>query len=61
MSLTDNILDHFRGQVAEVKLVTSSGGVFEVVVNGETLHSKKETGVFPKAEDMIKKMEELDQ
>jgi selenoprotein W-related protein len=59
VSFTDDILDHFKGHIAEVKLVTSSGGVFEVVVNGDTLHSKKETGVFPKSDDVIKKMEAL--
>jgi selenoprotein W-related protein len=30
-----------------VTLVPSSGGVFEVSLNGQKLHSKKETGQFP--------------
>jgi selT/selW/selH-like putative selenoprotein len=30
-----------------VKLIESSGGVFEVVVDGTLVYSKKRTGVFP--------------
>ncbi|MBE0574485.1 MAG: Rdx family protein [Desulfuromonadales bacterium] len=32
---------------AEVKLIKSSGGVFEVVVDDELVYSKKTTGTFP--------------
>jgi selenoprotein W-related protein len=32
---------------AEVRLIESSGGVFEVVVDGNLVHSKKRTGSFP--------------
>ncbi len=32
---------------AEVRLIESSGGVFEVVVNGTLAYSKKQTGEFP--------------
>ncbi|MBP3952899.1 Rdx family protein [Bacillus sp. YZJH907-2] len=59
MSFADDILDHFRGKVKEVKLVTSSGGVFEVTVNGEKLYSKKETGEFPESTEVIEKMEAM--
>jgi selenoprotein W-related protein len=33
---------------AEIELVASGGGVFEVDVDGERIHSKKKTGEFPK-------------
>lgn len=59
MSFTDELLDHFRGNVKEVKLITSSGGVFEVVVNDQLLYSKKETGEFPAPKEVIAKMEQL--
>ncbi|EDL65769.1 hypothetical protein BSG1_15975 [Bacillus sp. SG-1] len=36
-----------------MKLVPSSGGAFEVNVNGEKLYSKLETGVFPDIDEMI--------
>jgi selT/selW/selH-like putative selenoprotein len=32
---------------AQVELVKSSGGVFEVTVDGELAYSKKSTGRFP--------------
>jgi selT/selW/selH-like putative selenoprotein len=32
---------------AEVELIESSGGVFEVVVDGKLTWSKKQTGEFP--------------
>jgi selenoprotein W-related protein len=40
-------------------MVPGSGGVFEVTVNGKLIFSKKETGVFPDHEEIIKLMEEL--
>jgi selenoprotein W-related protein len=40
-----------------MELIPSSGGAFEVTVNGEKLYSKLETGVFPKAKEIIEKME----
>ncbi|MCD6186584.1 MAG: Rdx family protein [Desulfuromusa sp.] len=31
----------------KVELIPSSGGVFEVIVDGKLIYSKKATGVFP--------------
>jgi selenoprotein W-related protein len=39
--------------------VPSSGGAFEVTVNGNKIYSKLETGVFPDTEEMIQKIESL--
>jgi selenoprotein W-related protein len=39
-------------------LVPASGGVFEVIVNGEKIYSKDETGVFPDTAELIQKIEE---
>lgn len=36
-----------------VELLRSSGGVFEVAVDGELLYSKKKTGEFPEDEDVV--------
>ena len=33
---------------AEIELVKSSGGVFEITLDGELVYSKKATGRFPK-------------
>jgi selenoprotein W-related protein len=43
-----------------MELVPSSGGVFEVKVNGTKIYSKKETGKFPKSDELIEKMEARD-
>jgi selenoprotein W-related protein len=40
-----------------LELIPSSGGVFEVTINGEKIYSKKETGLFPSSEAIIEKME----
>jgi selenoprotein W-related protein len=39
-----------------MELVPSSGGAFEVTVNGSKIYSKLETGVFPKSREIIDKM-----
>ena len=43
---------HFRGNVQEVTLVPSGGGVFEVTVEGEKIFSKKELDRFPIGEEV---------
>lgn len=37
----------------EVELIQSSGGAFEVRATGELIHSKLQTGRFPKNEEII--------
>jgi selenoprotein W-related protein len=41
-----------------VTLLASSGGVFEVVVNGEMIHSKRQTGVFPEETAVMQQLRE---
>jgi selenoprotein W-related protein len=38
---------------AEVRLIESSGGVFEVVVDGNLVYSKKRTGEFPDEAQLV--------
>lgn len=40
----------------EAKLTKGSGGVFDVVVDGTLVYSKKETGRFPEAGEVSKRM-----
>jgi len=40
----------------EVDLIKSSGGVFEVVVDGVLVYSKKETGEFPDEQELVKQL-----
>ena len=37
----------------KVELIPSGGGVFEVEVDGERIHSKKATGRFPEPEEIV--------
>jgi len=53
----EEILDKYRNQVAEATLIPSSGGVFEVQVNGRTIFSKKETGRFPTPGELTRALE----
>jgi selenoprotein W-related protein len=42
-----------------MELIPSTGGVFEVTINGEKIYSKDETGIFPDIEEIINQMENL--
>jgi selenoprotein W-related protein len=48
-----------KRRVAALKLIPSSGGVFEVIVNGEKIYSKIATGEFPDAEALVQKVRNL--
>jgi len=39
---------------AEVGLIPSGGGVFEIMVDGKLVYSKKSTGEFPDEETLLK-------
>ncbi|TFB23108.1 SelT/SelW/SelH family protein [Filobacillus milosensis] len=39
-----------------MELTPSSGGAFEVIVNGEKIYSKLDTGVFPEIDEIIKQI-----
>jgi len=41
---------------AEVRLVRSSGGAFEVRKDGELIFSKLQTGRFPEPEEILSKL-----
>ncbi|MCT8137898.1 SelT/SelW/SelH family protein [Anaerobacillus sp. CMMVII] len=53
------MLTHFRHEITKLELVPSSGGAFEVIINGKKIYSKLETGSFPEAEEIFEKMEDL--
>jgi selenoprotein W-related protein len=53
------LFNHFRSGVEEMTLIPSSGGAFEVTVNGGKVYSKLDTGVFPDIDEMIEKMEAM--
>ncbi|MBU6401750.1 MAG: SelT/SelW/SelH family protein [Verrucomicrobia bacterium] len=51
--MTEKLLK-LKQQIRSLKLVPSSGGAFEVTLNGQVLHSKLKTGQFPEPDAIIK-------
>ena len=47
-----------KQHIGSLKLVPSSGGVFEVTANGQKLYSKKATGQFPDPDAVVKAVRE---
>jgi len=41
----------------DVELIGSTGGVFEVVVDGELVYSKKATGEFPDEQQLLDQLD----
>lgn len=42
--MADELLSNYQHVIEKLTLITGSKGVFDVVVNGDTLYSKHETG-----------------
>jgi selenoprotein W-related protein len=40
----------------EARLIKGSGGVFEVVLDGRTIFSKKELGRFPETQEILEQI-----
>jgi len=49
----------FKQEIGGVRLIPSSGGVFEVVVDGKLIYSKKATGEFPDFDAMVQQVRQL--
>jgi len=50
--LEDELLTAF-GRDLDIELVRGSGGVYEIVVDGETVFSKKKEGRFPDSGEIV--------
>lgn len=53
----ENVLREHKRQIDEFLIIPSSGGAFEITLNGELLFSKKKLDRFPdeeEAEDLIR-------
>jgi len=57
--LADTLLHDYKNKIGALTFLPSSGGVFEVTVNGSVIHSKKETDQFPDEETVIKRVGEM--
>ncbi len=53
MSLTADLLTEFERQIAAVQIVPSSGGVFEVELDGELIFSKRALGRHANAGEIV--------
>ena len=59
MSLVNDLLTYFEPQMESVTLVPSSGGRYEISVNGQLIFSKLQTGRFPESGEIINLVQEL--
>jgi selenoprotein W-related protein len=50
--LTERLLGEFKGKIEECTLQPSTGGRFEVSLDGEPVFSKAETGRFPTVDEI---------
>ncbi len=51
--MTSKILTAYKQKLAGLELEPSSGGCFELSVNGELIYSKLQTGQFPDEDQMV--------
>lgn len=59
MSATNDLLSNYQHVIEELRLVTGDKGVFDVVVDGEMLYSKGETGRHANDGEVLKLFSEL--
>jgi selenoprotein W-related protein len=50
--LTNRLVSNFKQKINRFELIPSSGGCFELTVDGELVYSKLETGKFPDETEM---------
>lgn len=50
--MVEQLLEEFEHTVSSLGLIPGRGGVFEVIVDGDLVYSKKETGVHAEYEQV---------
>ncbi|MBY0524414.1 MAG: Rdx family protein [Gemmataceae bacterium] len=45
--MTTKLLTSYKQKIRDLKLIPSSGGCFELSINGDLIYSKLKTGKFP--------------
>jgi selenoprotein W-related protein len=50
--MAQELLTTFEAELGEVALKPGTGGIFEVRLDGETLHSRKQQGRFPESKEL---------
>ena len=51
--MTAKLLSTYKQKIADLKLIPSGGGCFELTGDGELLYSKLETGKFPDEGEIV--------
>lgn len=51
--MTGHVLNRFKQQVSELKLIPARGGCFEVKIDDELIYSKLAVGRFPNEADIV--------
>jgi selenoprotein W-related protein len=51
--LATKILTQFKQRIEAMELQPSSGGCFELTVDGDLVYSKLDTGQFPDEDEMV--------
>jgi len=51
--LASKVLTEYKQKLESMELQPSSGGCFELTVNGDLIYSKLETGQFPDEDAMV--------
>lgn len=51
--MTEKIAHDYKNRLTRVSLVPSSGGVFEIRLDGREIYSKKATGRFPNQDQIV--------
>lgn len=52
--MAEELLKKYKNKIASLELIPSSGGVFEVTVDGSLVFSKKQLGRFPEPKEVEK-------
>lgn len=50
--MAEKLLDEHLMKIEAITLIPSSGGVYEVTIDGDLVYSKKETGAHAEHEDV---------
>ena len=56
--MVDGLLEEFEHDIGNLTLIPSSGGVYELTLNGDLIYSKKATGEHADYEDVASKIRE---
>ncbi|EGK14898.1 SelT/SelW/selH family protein [Desmospora sp. 8437] len=56
--MAEELFTEFRHRIADMTLIPSSGGIFEVTVDGEKIYSKKETGRHAEEGEVVRLLRE---